>query len=117
MTDDMRKRWESKVDFWTAQIRKLMDLNAPDSVVGHAVASFYWSGVCYLGNHVLNHFNEHVIKFARQSIAVCSDCEAEIPVARSHPALCDSCNAKMTAELLQMEIDTDDYQEGESEDE
>ncbi len=112
MNDAMRAEWEKKARWWARQINKLLDANAPDCIMAHAVASLTHCALGYLGQDMAREIGNFLVDDARQRIGRCHTCDNEIPVRLTHYPYCEACQAKHTVEAFRYEVEYGDEDEG-----
>ncbi len=109
MNQNMHNEWVARAKHWCERIISHLETNAPDAIVGHAVASFFSMSLGFLGREIAPHFMEHLLASTRQRIGRCDQCDTEIEPIRTYPPLCGTCSGKEKADIIQSIMETPNH--------
>jgi hypothetical protein len=104
----LNTNYVSRAKRWLTHINKLIALNAPEPIIGHAVWGLFSLTAGYMGESVTTHLAKRVAEDARQRVALCAECDNEILPTHSHPAICAACQVKAIGEQLAHRLETPD---------
>ncbi len=105
MTPELEKYARQKFKDWASRVIKFVDLNAPDVIIAHAIVNLFHVAISYIGKPVLDEHDKWLLSKARQSAALCQQCDNEIHPRKSHPPICGKCEGKEMAEYLDWEME------------
>ena len=111
--EQIHEEWVGRCRWWAKRINELLDLNAPDCVVAHAVTSLFFVGVSYIGEDTMREFSRRLLEDGRRKIARCQDCDNPVPIHLTYNPSCGECEAKTTGDVFLMEMEYPEEEESE----
>lgn len=103
MTEKEQALFRKWFKAWTVRLRKLIELNAPECILAHAVVSFYRSACGLMPDFMLEELAKSQRADMRRYVGLCANKGCDNENRRGGDGLCHSCEMKEDLEYLDRE--------------